>query len=255
VERLLGIGLLVMIVADAVVGLKLLLRARRTGGIPELAFGGAFILLGAVGYPLSVIARKMAAAGGDPDGGLLAAALAAQNLGCLAMAVATWTTFRPDRRWAKRLVWGAAAAFGLSLLGDSLAAGRPCLRDGGPWYWVGFVPRALAFFWAAAEASRYHAMMRRRLPLGLADPVVTDRFRLWAISSAAVAAAFVIFGAARFLVDDVATSPTVLIATSLVGVVAGATVLLAFAPPAAYVRHVRSRADLSEGAAAPSAAS
>jgi hypothetical protein len=238
VERLLGLGLLVMIAADAVVGARLLLLALRHRRLPELAFGASFVLLGVVGYPLSISARS--APGGD--GGLLAAALAAQDLGALAIYVATWRVFRPDSVWALRGVSIAGGAFLASLLGDSFQAGVPLLRDGGAWYYLGFTARALAFVWAAAEAFRYHAMMRRRLTLGLGDPVVADRFRLWALSATAVAVAFAAFLAGRLCASDGAMSAPVLIATSLAGIVAGVTVLLAFSPPAAYLRHVAARA-------------
>lgn len=239
-ERVLGLGLLVMIAADAVVGARLLILAARQRRLPELAFGATFVLLGVVGYPLAISARS--AAGGTGDGGLLAAALAAQNLGALAMYVATWQVFRPDAVWALRLVSMAGGVFLASLLGDSFQAGRPLLRDGGSWYYLGFAARALAFVWAAHEAFRYHGMMRRRLALGLGDPVVADRFRLWAVSATAVAVAFGAFLAGRLFAPDGVMAAPVLIATSLAGIVAGVTVLLAFSPPAAYVRHVASRA-------------
>jgi hypothetical protein len=236
-ESPLGIGVGVMIAADAVVGLRLLLLARRTRRIPETAFGCAFILLGVVGYPLSILARKTAMSG-EPGNVLLAAALCAQNLGCLAMYVATWTTFRPAARWGAHGVGLAAAAFALSLLGDSLAQGAWVLHDGGGWYYLGLWTRAGAFVWAAVEAIRYHVLLRRRLRIGLADPVIVDRFRLWAISSAAVCIAFLAFFVGRLLALNVAVSPPVLLTTSLAGLVAGVTVLLAFTPPAAYLRRV-----------------
>lgn len=237
-ERALGLGIAVMIAADAVVGARLLLLGLRGRRLPELAFGSAFLLLGVVGYPLSIVARGAAPAGA----GLLAAALAAQDLGSLAMGVATWRTFRPREPWARRAVGLLAAALLVGMLGDSVQAGAPSLRDGGPWYYVGFAGRAGAFLWAALEALRYHGMMRRRLVLGLADPVVTDRFRLWAISSLGVCAAFATFLVGRLTADNVATSAPVLLVTSVAGIVAGVAMLLAFVPPAAYVRSVAERA-------------
>lgn len=236
-ERLLGLGIVVMIAADAIVGTRLLLLARRTRQVPELAFGLSFLLLGVVGYPLSIAARRAA----DP-GGMLAAALTAQNLACLAMYVATWRSFRAGDPWARGAVVTAACAFALSLLGDSLATGRWDFRDGGPAYYLGFVARAAAFVWAALEASRYHAMLRRRLALGLADPVLVDRFRLWALASASISLGFAVFLLGRLFTANVAESPPVLAASSVVGIAAGAAVLLAFAPPAAYLRRVTARA-------------
>jgi len=236
-ERLLGLGIVVMIAADAVVGARLLLVARRTRQVPELAFGLSFLLLGVVGYPLSIAARRAA----DP-GCMLAAALTAQDLACLAMYVATWRSFRPGDPWARGVVVTAACAFTLSLLGDSLATEGWALRDGGPAYYLGFVARAAAFLWAALEAGRYHAMLRRRLTLGLADPVLVDRFRLWTLASASIGLGFAVFLLGRLFTANVAESPLVLGASSVVGVSAGVAMLLAFAPPAAYLHRVRERA-------------
>ncbi len=235
--QLLGIGLLVMIVADAFVGVRLVLLARRTRRLPELFFGLSLLLLGVVGYPLSIAARKLALAG-TPIPELLPLALFFQDLACLAMFFATFQTFRASDRWPRLVVSVAAALFVASLVGESAMAGTWTFRDGGVWYEVGFWVRASAYAWSAIEAGRYYGRMRRRLELGLADPVVTDRFRLWMISSCAVSAAFVIFYMGRIWADNVATSVPVLAATSIAGLVAGATVWLAFVPPKAYVQRV-----------------
>ena len=80
----------------------------------------------------------------------------------------------------------------------------------GPWYELGFWARAGAFAWPAFESGRYAAAMRRRLAIGLGDPVLADRFRLWAISSCAVSCAFIIFYMGRLFAENVATSLPVL---------------------------------------------
>ncbi len=239
--QLLGIGLLVMIIADGVVGLRLVLLARKTRGLPELYFGLSLLSLGVIGYPLSIAARKAALAGA-PVPALLPTALLFQDLAGLAMLLATWKTFRPAERWPRYLVLGSATAFALSLLGESAIAGAWTFRDGGLWYELGFWSRAGAYLWAALEAGRYYDAMRRRLKLGLADPVITDRFKLWTVSSCAVFAAFLIFYLGRLWAENVATSVPVLMATSVAGLIAGVTVWLAFVPPEVYLQRVRDRA-------------
>jgi len=241
--QILGIGVLVMIVADGVVGARLIMLARRTRQLPEFCFGISFLFLGVVGYPLSIAARKAALAGA-PVPELLPTALLFQDLSALAMFIATWQTFRPMERWPRHVMWAGVVVLSASLLGDSIMHGTWVFRDGGVWYELGFWARAGAYVWAAMEAGRYYGTMRRRLKLGLADPVVTDRFRLWAISSSAVSAAFLIFYMGRMWADSVATSVPVLVATSIAGLVAGLTVWLAFVPPDGYVRYVKSRAQL-----------
>lgn len=239
--QLLGIGVLVVIIADAVVGVRLVMLSRKTRGLPELYFGLSFLSLGAIGYPLSIAARKAALAG-TPVPELLPTALFFQDLACLAMLLATWQTFRPTDRWPRYLLWAAAVACVASLLGQSVISGAWAFSDGGVWYELGFWTRAGIYFWAATEAGRYYSAMRRRLALGLADPVVTDRFRLWTISSYAICSAFIIFYMGRLWADNVATSVPVLLATSVAGLISGVTVWLAFVPPDAYLQSVRRRA-------------
>jgi hypothetical protein len=240
--QLLGIGLIFMILADAFVGVRLLVLARATRRLPELCYGLSFLFLGVLGYPLSILARRLALAGA-PVPALLPTAHLIQDLASLCMFVATWQTFRPADRWPRRVFWAGAGCFAASLAGDSLMAGTWAFRDGGPWYELGFWTRASAYLWASVEAGRYYGRMRRRSSLGLADAVVTDRFRLWTISSCAVFAAFLIFYMGRAWAGNVSTSVPVLAATSIAGFLAGITVWLAFVPPDAYLRRVRARAE------------
>jgi hypothetical protein len=237
-RALLGLGVVVMILADAVVGLRMLALALRTRRLPELGIGGSLVLLGALGYPISIAARSGAGGSPDADRLLLSAAMACQNLGCAAMAVATVSTFRPRVGWARALACLVAALVAGSWVFE-VATGDFAHRPGSTAsYWVGLVGRVLPFVWAAAESWRYHAVLRRRLRVGLTDPAVTDRFRLWALSSTAVACAFGVFTLGILSGVEVASSPWVLAPTSLAGWVSGVSLWLAFLPPAWYLRRL-----------------
>ena len=236
VEKLLGAGVLAMVLACTVVGVRMLWLWARTRKSPELLLGAAFVLLGAVGYPLAIVARGGSA--GAPSPNLLTIALGAQNLACVCMYAATWQTFHGGSTKLGRALAVVAAAFALSLAA-SAGSGTP---DSGPWYYLGFVLRAGAFGWAAWESWRYHELMRLRLGLGLVDPVVVDRFRLWTISTIGIVLGFAVFLAGRLATDNVGASPWVLATTSLVSLVSATAMWLAFAPPAAYLHRVRARA-------------
>lgn len=238
--RLLGLGVVVQIVVCAGLGVRLLALARRTRLVPELAFACSFLLLGAVGYPLSIAARS-GAGGPQVAGVLLAIALAAQNAACLAIAIGTWRTFRPLARWLALPVSAAALGFVASSVGHGFEVGYTGGRDGGVFYYLGFALRAGAFAWTCAEAFAYHAKLRRRLSLALADPVVSDRIRLWAVSSLWICAGFAVFLAGRLLTPNVGESPAVLALTSLVSFASATTMTLAFFPPPAYVARVAAR--------------
>jgi hypothetical protein len=237
VQRLLGIGLLVQILACAVVGTRLVLLSRRTREIPELALGCCFLLLGVVGHPLSVLARS-----GSGEGGLLVSALAAQDLASLAMYVATWRSFRPGDGWIGPAIGAIALAFAVSVAGQAATLGAGDERLAGAFYYLGFCLRALAFLWAAAESVHCARTARRRLALGLVDAVVADRFRLWAVATVCISLGFAIFLAGRLLTDNVAESPWVLASSSVVGVAGGVSMWLAFFPPPAYLRWVLAKA-------------
>jgi len=240
----LALGVLIQIMADAVVGSRLLMLAMRTRRLPEACLGVSTLLLGVFGYPLAIAARRGLGGSPEADGALLALGLALQNLACLALWVATWQVFRPRDRGAAALVAVAAALLLVSVPGQAWGSGFAGARSEGLYYWLGFTGRALAFVWSAGEALRFWRMLRRRRSLGLADPVVTDRFRLWAIFCTAVALGFAVFALAKLMGVNPGESIGVLAATSAVGLVSGVSLWLAFVPPRAYLRRVRGRAEV-----------
>jgi hypothetical protein len=227
---LLGLGVLAQMVADAAIGVRLLWLAGRTRRLPELCMGLTLLGLGAVGLPLSILARSDALADPDVRAALLRFALGAQDVAVLALYVATWKVFRPEARWAAGLACAAGAGFAGSLVGHSANAGSA--------YWVGFALRAGGFVWSGLESTLYVAKLRRRLALGLADPVILDRFRLWAICCGATVVGFAVFMTALLLGRNPAETPWLLAATSAIGLIAAVALWLAFAPPRAYLARV-----------------
>jgi hypothetical protein len=236
VTALLGLGIVLLIAADAVVGVRLLLLARRTRQVPEFALASALLGMGAIGYPLSIAARKGLGADAGLADAILGAALAFQNVGCAAIAIATAWTFRRSAPWARRLTAFFAAGLALSWVLQAVPGDFGAQSGRSVSYWLGFSFRALAFAWSAAESWAYHSVLRRRERLGLADAVVTDRFRLWAVSATGVTGGFGIFLVALLTGTDVAASPWVLTSTSAVGCISGITLWLAFLPPRWYLR-------------------
>lgn len=248
--RLLGLGIVAQIVVCAALGTRLLLLWRRTRKAPELAYGCAFLLLGAIGFPLSIPART-GLVEGAAAGALLALAFAAQNAASLSIGIATWKTFRPGAGGLLWVCWGLGALYVVSLLGQQLEVGFAGGRDGGAFYHLGLLLRFAPFAWTCAESFRYHATLRRRRALGLADPVVTDRILLWGLASLSICLGFVVFFAGRLLTGNAAGSPWVLAATSCVAVASSVAMTLAFFPPRAYLRRVSRRGAPLEAQGAP----
>src|SRR5690606_30936279 len=155
-----------------------------------------------------------------------------------------WRIYRPTS-------WGAAV---VSLLGVAavvaalVAEGRATGFDTAAWRGLGWhvARRGLqvgCLLWGAGEALVYWRRMRRRVALGLADPLVADRFLLWGIGAGAAGLGSAI-GTAVQLVSGRAPleQSWVTMSSSLHGLVAAVALWLAFLPPAAYRRRVRARA-------------
>ncbi|MBW2291883.1 MAG: hypothetical protein JRG94_06185, partial [Deltaproteobacteria bacterium] len=108
------------------------------------------------------------------------------------------------------------------------------------------VLQILGFVWTSAESFRYWGMQKRRLRLGLANPVVVERFLWWALSNLATA----ILGASLIgtLLSGkmVMRDPFSLFVLNVTGTVLCFTWGLSFFPPKFYVRWVEARARMEQ---------
>jgi len=228
-------------VTITVVGVRLLVLARRTRKGPELWMGASLLLGGTLGASLE--AGGMAAAESLPAATVGALLLAGKVCGVGALALEghfVRRVFRNEERLGRVLLAAGVAAALVALAGfawsGTFATGKVHLG----WFALELAARLSFSIWLAAEAARYYVLMRRRLRLGIADPLVTDRFRLWA--GAGVAATILLATSAPPLVLDPVRYHPLLIADlflfSLSGVAASLLYALAFFPPAAYRRHI-----------------
>ena len=107
--------------------------------------------------------------------------------------------------------------------------------------------RGTGMLWAAAEAFRYSAMLRRRVALGLSEPGIAHRFWLWGIGAAAQTLVISLdFGSWLVHGSGLDQLPLGVAATALIGLVGSIAVALAFFPPARYLEAVLRRADASQ---------
>jgi hypothetical protein len=83
---------------------------------------------------------------------------------------------------------------------------------------------------------------RRRLALGLADPVVSNRFLMWGLFglSTMLLSSFLLF--LQIATAEGSRSLTGQIATTVFGLISSGTVMLAFTPPERYAARIRARA-------------
>ena len=227
--------------ASCVVGVKLLLRAARSRGVPELLAGLCYLCAPGIGYPLQIVAMQL------PDRSVaIAMNLIAEVLlvfGCSCFLFFTVTVFRPGVRWASWCAW--LGTFGLTYAGAGTQRALMMYSDPAESMAHGRLPGAmfllvlaLVWGWTALEGLRYYRMMRKRMALGLAEPVVTNRFLLWGMngltSVAWVGVSIIMF--ARGV--NLAMSPLAVTTTSAGGLANAIFLLLIFMPPAPYTRWI-----------------
>jgi hypothetical protein len=105
-QLIVSLCVLVYVVTVTVVGLRMLLLARRTHGVPELAIGAGSVLICGVGFPASV-ASGFGGVVEEVNARLWVASELVTQLGIVLLYVFTQQVFRPGVRWARR--WSRAS--------------------------------------------------------------------------------------------------------------------------------------------------
>jgi hypothetical protein len=195
-----------------------------------------------VGYPARIAAER------GPEawaGAFLALSHVAIAVGFSLLFVFARRVFRPRAPWARAL----AGAGVLTLLATAVYLFVQVLRRGAiatadaplSETLLQTVPLMVAYVWTASESLHYHRAMRRRVALGLADAVVSDRFLLWGVMALAATLGVVLNTGAIVLEVD-SLSPEVLLPSSVTGLTQTILLVLAFLPPRSYVERLRARA-------------
>jgi hypothetical protein len=132
-----------------------------------------------------------------------------------------------------------------------------CSRRGGTWQQLGgaslrpdtsglriefLIGRLLCFAWGAYEGLRAYRMARRRLALGLADPVVTNRFLLFGIWFGLMGINPIVLMLSRLYGGADALELANAIGPKVIGSVMVVALILTFFPPRRYVQWLRSSA-------------
>lgn len=255
-----GLVTLANLLLSLVVGLRLLAAGVPQRRLPELTLAGYFLttpILGTIclGSAYGGFADPRLALAPATGGLLVGIATFSMALGAVAICVFTWRTFRPDLPQARNAALaGSALALGGFAL-EGLYDGFAVSLDPGLGHWVAWLGRTAPMLWLALESFHYHDLLRRRLRLGLVDPLVADRFLLWGVWStanllnlAADVLSRLVFavagGPGHPHVADLLRSIAIgtMSATMVLGLVSGATLFLTFFPTARYRRRVIARA-------------
>jgi hypothetical protein len=240
---------LVYLGAAFVLSTHLLARGRRTGDLAPLLLG--VHLLFAMGFGYLLCALGMGTARFSPNASpalvtaLLGTGYAATVLGLVTALIFQWRVFWPGERWPLWLIAGFAAAMVVGWAGAALAGAFASGGFESRWVWLLYTGMLGTNLWVGIEPLVYHRKLLKRVPLGLAEPLVADRFLLWGLGSLA-RAALVLMGP---LSDGLGIagqshatlSAAVLVLSSALGLGTSVAYWLTFNPTAAYSRWVERR--------------
>ena len=230
-------------VVSSVVGVRLLMLARRNRTFPEFALGFAFVVGGTLSGALGQFVQQGGESLSPASLGQITFVYSAFSLvGITAYNIFTWRVFRPKSAGAAGLV-ALVFIVGLGLLGWYGSTG---VFAGGTQSAAQRAAQVACFtlgpLWATIEAFRYYGLLRRRLALGIGDAIVADRIRLWGIGGAF--ATIIVLGSIVLIVVEPG-HPLALISAANLGVcgtLASIAYALAFFPPSRYLDRVRNRA-------------
>jgi len=225
------------------VGLRLTGLWQRTRQVPEMTLGFGLLLV-SLSMPLSAVGR--------------APALAMELVGRLCFGGGLWVTatglglivffnywvFRRHSRWGQALlaaivgllVCSVAYMSAVNFTGSSVDEIKGAMRPG-TLTLVAAV--GLGFAWAAFESLHYWKASRRRRALGLADPVVTNRFLLWGVASLTSCALMAVIIGCVLSGMTILREPLPLAAMAASGCLMSASWYLTFLAPAGYQRFIR----------------
>jgi len=227
------------------VGVRLYRLSRRTGGAPEALIAASF-LLWTLSYaiwdiPYAFVDSEELVPAVNSYGSLVA--LAAGNA---VLAFFIRAVFRPGARWATGFVAAVAVSNLAGVAGMAWHSdweGTGALTN--PWYWLECFGSIAPITWMGVEGLAQYFKTRRKLKLGLCEPMSCNRFLLWGIA-----------GALWVILEAIVTASDLVYAltgewSALLGVAIGllefvpiAIIWFVFFPPVFYRRWVERRGKL-----------
>jgi hypothetical protein len=219
-----------------IAGARLVALGLRTGEAPERLLGTSFLLMGAGSlvysasmiFPIEALWTPL-----NFTGRLL------YVFAFVLVAQFTRRVFRSSEHWGGWLVAGTAVAFALGVGGSAVSGDFEGFNIRSAWYWMEWIAYAIPVTWACAEATAQHLQARRRVRVGLCEPLVCNRLLLWALfAGLQVAANFITVGQyAAFERSQVFSAEWDYI-YSAVSVASLAMMWIAFFPPGIYKRWI-----------------
>lgn len=241
------VATLAFVLASALVSIRLLALARRTGQRPERLLGLGILGTAVLGYGALIAAAILRGGTGTEaisglERGLHAVGGILHDVGVSMVVLFVLTVFRPDVRWAHGLAVGALVLLWGGHVGWELRNGYRSTLPGNGFWWLRYAVIWTYPLWTMVESYRYYALLRRRSALGLADPLVTNRFLLWGSASLGTALATWTASLPYLLIGRpelaAAWGPAIQVATATFGIATVTLYGFTFFAPAWYRRLV-----------------
>ena len=172
------IGELLAGVVYLIAGIRLLRLSQRTGEAPERLLGTCFIAIAASAFSYVLPNLPRFESLWTP---LNFAGRVFVIPYSVIFALFTWRVFRPEARWGGWLVWGSAILLVVGVGGSAMGGDWEGFSISSGWFWLEWVGYTLPFVWAGSETFAQYSRARRRKQLGLCDPLVCNRYLLWAL--------------------------------------------------------------------------
>jgi len=239
-ESIARLGMVATCVIAIYVGARTLWIWRRTRMIQELCIGTNVLAIAAGGLVLTLLHALSGEHAGVPPMSWYALGLFGLVVHVAALYAGTWKIFRPQQRWPLFVV---ASATGLAAVWMGWALVVAGTTDGVTARSLLLLSlRGVGLAWAGYECFRYSAMLRRRVAVGLGDPLIAHRIWLWGVSAVAGLTAISMDIASWTVAGQpLAATPGGLHLTSSLGLISVGAIGLAFFPPALYLRTLERR--------------
>jgi len=219
------------------IGIDLIRRSRETRGLPEFFLGLAFAFNG-LSYlftDLPILIENEAMLNEFSYVGRIFAALCS-----LTIAAFTWRVFRQDASWAKWTFWATGALLVVGLAVSAIEGDwegvHPMTYTG---FWFEWMSGMVPFVWLAVESLHAYSRTRLKARIGLADPIVSNRFLLIGLYGVLASCTYPIFLWMYIMYERHGTwSDPMSAVAGVVEVISLVTLWISFAAPAFYRRWI-----------------
>ncbi len=242
------------ILVNATVGTRLLwLASRRSGGLPAWTCGLGFLFVGLLGGPSMALS-------GAGVGTVSEASLPLFSLGSVSICFGigsfiafTLMTFRRTAKWAWALsvtsmvLLAVAAVAMISALANAPASAPSGEAIGLTGSLLGVLV-LVCFAWLGIEGMVEWSKSKRRVALGLSDPVVSSRFFMWGVFGLSTAFLCVLTVALSVVAPGANYGAPGQVLNAVIGLLGSISVMMAFFPSKARQARLRAKAAALEGA-------